>query len=117
MPSWKRTDEDVSPTRYLARSLLYEALSLPLRNPGVPDLRKKHGGRYAFYWTPVRIREALAYFLIQHGRPPTNQEWRRARAYGLPNVSTLQRLGLTVKEVLEAVEEDVRKRRNDHSAS
>ena len=112
MPSWKRTDEDVSPTRHLARSLLYEALSLPLRNPGVPDLRKKHGGRYAFYWTPVRIREALACFLTQHGRPPTNQEWRRARAYGLPNAATLRRRGLTVEGVLaKALEKEPKKKK------
>ena len=111
MPSWKRADEDVSPTRMLARSLLYEALSLVLQHPGVPDLRRKHGGRYTSYWTQARVREALGVFLAEYGRPPTPQEWRHARAYGLPNITTLRRLGLTVEGVLETALE---KKRNHH---
>ena len=96
MASWNpHADEAVSPTRLLARSLLYEALALPAQHPGVPDLRRKHAG-----WTAPRVRDALVCFLAQHGRPPSTQEWRHARAYGLPNVSTLTRLGLTVEGVL-----------------
>ena len=93
MSSWHaNAEDDVSPTRLLARSLLYEALALPPQTPGVPDLRRKHAGRYLAYWTAPRVRDALVCFLTQYERPPTSQEWRHARAYGLPNVSTLTRL-------------------------
>jgi hypothetical protein len=40
-------------------------------------------------------------FLAEYDRPPTRQEWRHARAHGLPHPNTLHRLGLTVEGVLE----------------
>jgi hypothetical protein len=96
MSFWNPSLAD-DPTRTLARSLLWEALGLPM--PGAvrcdapvalvsppPRVFHKRGT-----WDRPRCLTAVQTFLARHRRDPTKGDWRNPGRHGLPTPTTVRR--------------------------
>lgn len=85
---WDGSPADTeSPTRQLARTLLYEALAA-LGEPVTmaPRASQHRTPRQAHrHWTRAAALDTVAAFYRQQGRFPTSREWDEAAALGLPS--------------------------------
>ena len=108
MSYWDQgSDEKVSPTRGLARSLLHEALALlacaQAAHRGSRQ-RWQPMGRVV-YWTRAQIIEVLTDFLACEGRLPVSREWHNAMAMGLPARQTVMRRFGSLEALVQAMQE------------
>lgn len=99
MPYWDYlNDDNISPVRRLARSLLWEALQgNPVSLEPLPPRQRRMA------WTRGQILEAIWAWARQVGRLPRGREWYHAQAHGLPTRQTVMRHFGSIEVLQEAL--------------